>query len=184
MSHALIVRCPPSRSRAGLSRRILLHEAAGAGRGSGPDARRRPSSRLEPTPAPRRRRRRVSRRTCCRRPLDEINRRGYLKDAFFELDRSGIEAAQRDALAGDATWLRAHPSVRATDRGPLRRAGNRLPTTWRSEERRAAAARVSISRASASTGRACRRSLTARSAPSRRPTTSPRGRRTVARTSS
>lgn len=72
--------------------------------------------RLEPTPAPTPAPPRVTEETLPS-SVDEINRRGYLKDAFFELDRSGIEGAQRDALSGDATWLKAHPSVRATIEG-------------------------------------------------------------------
>ena len=43
--------------------------------------------------------------------VDEINRRGYLKDAFFAYDEAAIEPGQRDALAKDAAWLRSHPSI-------------------------------------------------------------------------
>jgi len=49
--------------------------------------------------------------------VDEINRRGYLKDAFFDFDRSEIRASERDALAGDATWLRAHAGIRVRIEG-------------------------------------------------------------------
>ncbi|HSB63007.1 MAG TPA: peptidoglycan-associated lipoprotein Pal [Thermoanaerobaculia bacterium] len=49
--------------------------------------------------------------------VDEINRRGYLKDAFFDFDRSEIRTSERDALAGDATWLRAHPGIRVRIEG-------------------------------------------------------------------
>ena len=72
--------------------------------------------RLEPTPAPTPAPPRVA-EDALPTSVDEINRRGYLKDAFFELDKYAIEPAQRDALAGDATWLKAHPSVRATIEG-------------------------------------------------------------------
>jgi peptidoglycan-associated lipoprotein len=44
--------------------------------------------------------------------VDEINKRGYLKDAFFDLDRAEIRADQRDKLAADGTFLRGHPSVK------------------------------------------------------------------------
>src|SRR5664279_2992700 len=64
--------------------------------------------RLEPTPAPTPAPSRVA-EDALPTSVDEINRRGYLKDAFFELDKYAIEPTQRDALAGDATWLRAHP---------------------------------------------------------------------------
>lgn len=43
--------------------------------------------------------------------LDELNRRGYLKDAFFEFDRAEIATGQRASLEADAKWLRAHPTV-------------------------------------------------------------------------
>jgi len=44
--------------------------------------------------------------------LDEINRRGYLKDAFFDFDKAEIRTDQRNSLAGDGAWLRSHPSVK------------------------------------------------------------------------
>lgn len=72
--------------------------------------------RLEPTPAPTPAPPRVAEETLPT-SVDEINRRGYLKDAFFEFDKYAIEPSQRDALAGDATWLRAHPGIRATIEG-------------------------------------------------------------------
>jgi peptidoglycan-associated lipoprotein len=49
--------------------------------------------------------------------VDEINRRSYVKDAFFDFDRSEIKASERDALVGDATWLRAHPGIRVRIEG-------------------------------------------------------------------
>src|SRR5664279_87701 len=72
--------------------------------------------------------------------VDEINRRGYLKDAFFELDKYAIEPAQRDALAGDATWLKAHPTVRARIEGHCDERGT-AAYNMALGERRAAAAR-------------------------------------------
>ena len=49
--------------------------------------------------------------------VDEINKHGYLKDAFFDFDLSEIRASERDALAGDATWLRAHAGIRVRVEG-------------------------------------------------------------------
>jgi peptidoglycan-associated lipoprotein len=43
--------------------------------------------------------------------LDELNRRGYLKDAFFDFDRAEIATPARGSLEGDAKWLRAHPTI-------------------------------------------------------------------------
>ena len=114
--------------------------------------------------------------------LDEINRRGYLKDAFFEFDRYAIEPAQRDALAADATWLKAHPTVRARIEGHCDERGT-AAYNMALGERRAAAARDYLVSLGVE-GRTCRPSPMAGSARSRRPTTSPRGRRTGAPTSS
>ena len=72
--------------------------------------------------------------------VDEINRRGYLKDAFFELDQYAIEPSQRDALAGDATWLKAHPTVRARIEGHCDERGT-AAYNMALGERRAASAR-------------------------------------------
>ncbi|MEO8056438.1 MAG: peptidoglycan-associated lipoprotein Pal [Acidobacteriota bacterium] len=71
---------------------------------------------LEPTPAPTPAPPRVA-EDVLPSSVDEINRRGYFKDAFFEFDRHAIEPAQRDVLAGDATWLKKHPSVTAKIEG-------------------------------------------------------------------
>lgn len=72
--------------------------------------------------------------------VDEINRRGYLKDAFFEFDRYDLLPAQRDALAADATWLKAHPSVKAKIEGHCDERGT-AAYNMALGERRAAAAR-------------------------------------------
>lgn len=95
--------------------------------------------RLEPTPAPTPAPPRVA-EDVLPSSVDEINRRGYLKDAFFELDKYAVEAAQRDALAGDATWLKAHPTVRATIEGHCDERGT-ANYNMALGERRAAAAR-------------------------------------------
>ena len=44
--------------------------------------------------------------------LDELNRRGYLKDVFFDFDQYTIRADQRDVLARDAAWLKKQPTVK------------------------------------------------------------------------
>ena len=44
--------------------------------------------------------------------VEEINRRGYVRDAFFDYNRYEIRSDQRDTLAKDAAWLREHPSVK------------------------------------------------------------------------
>ncbi len=94
---------------------------------------------LEPTPAPTPAPPRVA-EDVLPSSVDEINRRGYLKDAFFELDRYAIEPAQRDALAGDGTWLKAHPTVAATIEGHCDERGT-AAYNMALGERRAAAAR-------------------------------------------
>lgn len=49
--------------------------------------------------------------------VEELNRKGYLKDAFFDYNRYDIRPDQRDALAKNAVWLREHPSVKITVEG-------------------------------------------------------------------
>jgi peptidoglycan-associated lipoprotein len=44
--------------------------------------------------------------------LAEINRRGYLTDAFFDYDKSDLREDARTALANDAAWLKKYPSVK------------------------------------------------------------------------
>jgi peptidoglycan-associated lipoprotein len=44
--------------------------------------------------------------------LDELNKTGYLKDAFFDTNKSELRPDARDALAADATWLKDHASVK------------------------------------------------------------------------
>jgi len=95
--------------------------------------------RLEPTPAPTPAPPRVA-DDALPASVDEINRRGSLKDTFFELDRYAIEGAQRDALAGDGTWLKAHPTVRATIEGHCDERGT-AAYNMALGERRAAASR-------------------------------------------
>jgi len=95
--------------------------------------------RLEPPPTPTTAPPRVA-EDALPTSVDEINRRGYLKDAFFELDQYAIEPSQRDALAGDATWLKAHPTVRARIEGHCDERGT-AAYNMALGERRAASAR-------------------------------------------
>ncbi len=44
--------------------------------------------------------------------LDELNKAGYLKDAFFDTDKSELRPDARDVLAADAAWLKAHPTIK------------------------------------------------------------------------
>lgn len=44
--------------------------------------------------------------------LAELNRAGYLKDVFFDTDKSDLTPQTRDQLAANAGWLRQHPTVR------------------------------------------------------------------------
>jgi peptidoglycan-associated lipoprotein len=49
--------------------------------------------------------------------VDELNRRGYLKDTFFDYDRHEIRQDQRDVLAKDAAWLQERPEVKVMVEG-------------------------------------------------------------------
>ncbi len=44
--------------------------------------------------------------------LAQLNKAGYLKDGFFDTNKSDLRADTRDSLAADATWLKAHPSIK------------------------------------------------------------------------
>jgi peptidoglycan-associated lipoprotein len=44
--------------------------------------------------------------------LATLNRKGYLRDAFFDYDRAELREDARTALAGDAQWLRKYPSAK------------------------------------------------------------------------
>jgi peptidoglycan-associated lipoprotein len=49
--------------------------------------------------------------------LEELNRRGYLKDVFFDLDRYDLRPLEREGLVQDAAWLKRWSSVRLTVEG-------------------------------------------------------------------
>ncbi len=44
--------------------------------------------------------------------LQELNRRGYLQDVFFDTNRHELTDEARAALAANAAWLKQHPGVR------------------------------------------------------------------------
>ncbi|MFN7987518.1 MAG: peptidoglycan-associated lipoprotein Pal [Thermoanaerobaculia bacterium] len=44
--------------------------------------------------------------------LAELNRKGYLKDVFFDYDQYDVRADQRDAMAANAEWLKKWPTVK------------------------------------------------------------------------
>jgi peptidoglycan-associated lipoprotein len=44
--------------------------------------------------------------------LATLNRRGYLKDAFFDYDKAELRPDARNALATDAGWLKKYTSTR------------------------------------------------------------------------
>jgi peptidoglycan-associated lipoprotein len=44
--------------------------------------------------------------------LQHLNARGYLKDAFFDYDRSELREDARTALSKDADWLKKYPSTK------------------------------------------------------------------------
>lgn len=44
--------------------------------------------------------------------LQELNRAGYIKDAFFDTNKADLRDDARDALAANAAWLKQHPSVK------------------------------------------------------------------------
>ena len=54
--------------------------------------------------------------------LAELNKKGYLKDVFFDYDQYDVRADQRDAMAANAEWMKKWPTREDPDRGPLRRA--------------------------------------------------------------
>jgi peptidoglycan-associated lipoprotein len=73
-----------------------------------------------PTPAPA-----VETPTPVAPDIEEMNRRGYLKDVFFDFDKDEIRPDQRDALAADADWLKKNPTVRITIEGHCDERGTR-----------------------------------------------------------
>jgi peptidoglycan-associated lipoprotein len=73
------------------------------------------------------RRRRDPGRGAAGRPVGEPRREAgkYLKDVFFDFDKSEIRADQKDAVAADAQWLREHTTVGVTVEGHCDERGTR-----------------------------------------------------------
>ena len=44
--------------------------------------------------------------------LAELNRKGYLKDVFFDYDQYDVRADQRDAMSANADWMKKWPTVK------------------------------------------------------------------------
>ena len=44
--------------------------------------------------------------------LATLNRRGYLKDAFFDYDKAELRPDARQSLSADAVWLKNYPTAR------------------------------------------------------------------------
>lgn len=49
--------------------------------------------------------------------LDELNEAGFLKDVFFDTNKADLTSAARDELAINASWLKAHPTVKIVIEG-------------------------------------------------------------------
>ena len=49
--------------------------------------------------------------------LAELNRAGYLTSVFFDTNKADLRDDTREALAANAAWLRAHPTVRIVVEG-------------------------------------------------------------------
>ncbi len=113
----------------------------------------------------------------------EINKKGYLTDAFFDYDQSDLREDARTALAADAEWLKKYPTVQILIEGYCDERGHRRlqPGPGRSpRQRRQGVPGLARHRRFAGS----RPSRTARSGRSARSPTRAAGSRTAARTSS
>ena len=52
-----------------------------------------------------------------RQDVTELNKKGYLTDAYFDYDQSDLREDARTALAGDAEWLKKYPTVQVLIEG-------------------------------------------------------------------
>jgi peptidoglycan-associated lipoprotein len=43
--------------------------------------------------------------------ISEMNKKGYLQDAYFDYDQADLRDDARSALSGDAEWLKKYPSI-------------------------------------------------------------------------
>ncbi len=49
--------------------------------------------------------------------VTELNKKGYLTDAYFDYDQSDLREDARTALAADAEWLKKYPTVQVLIEG-------------------------------------------------------------------
>jgi len=49
--------------------------------------------------------------------IQELNRRGFLKDVFFDTDKYDLKPEARELLAQNAAWLQRYPTVRIVVEG-------------------------------------------------------------------
>ena len=49
--------------------------------------------------------------------VTELNKKGYLTDAYFDFDQSDLREDARTALAADAEWLKKYPTVQVLIEG-------------------------------------------------------------------
>ncbi len=68
-----------------------------------------PDTEVAPPPAPTTSRDVTS--DVLRQDVAEMNKKGYLTDAYFDYDQSDLREDARTALAADAEWLKKYPSV-------------------------------------------------------------------------
>ena len=108
--------------------------------------------------------------------------RGYLKDAFFDYNKSDLRDDARTALSANADWLKKHPNLAVPDRRTLRRPrhdGVQPRARRPPRQRRARLPRLARRRRAPASAR----SPTARSAPSAPRRRKTAGSRTAAPTS-
>lgn len=70
-----------------------------------------PAPAAQPTPAS------TARESVLSEDLATLNRRGYLKDAFFDYDKTNLRDDARSSLAADADWLKRYPSTQVLIEG-------------------------------------------------------------------
>jgi len=49
--------------------------------------------------------------------ISELNKKGYLTDAYFDYDQSDLRDDARTALSGNAEWLKRYPSIQVLVEG-------------------------------------------------------------------
>lgn len=49
--------------------------------------------------------------------IEQLNKAGYLTDAFFDTDKADLRDETRTTLAANAAWMKAHPTVKLTIEG-------------------------------------------------------------------